>query len=127
MAKALEHSADGTQKRTAGIIDWRKKISDHVAYALLIYTGLQIFMTMQVLNQNHNSIMPYLALVVLVFAIIPGCRLFEARWTELGEADAHDPALRSRFNRDCMIIWAIAIGLPLVLTAFFKGVTLLVA
>jgi hypothetical protein len=33
--------------RTAGRpLDWRKRMSDNIAYALLVYTGLQIFVTM---------------------------------------------------------------------------------
>ena len=31
-------------------IDWRKRMSDNIAYALLVYTALQIFMTMGALH-----------------------------------------------------------------------------
>ena len=37
-------------------------MSDHVAYALLVYTGLQIFVTMGALKTEHGSILPYFAL-----------------------------------------------------------------
>ena len=124
MAQSLSHSAARARSHAAAL-DWRKKISDHVAYGLLFYTALQILITMTVLKSNHSSIMPYFALVVLVAAIIPGCRMFEARWSELTDKQAADPALAPRFRRDRLAIWLCAIGLPFALTAFFKGVGLL--
>lgn len=102
-------------------IDWHKRMSDHVAYALLAYTGLQIFVTMHALKQGNGSILPYFALVVLVAAIIPGCRMFERRYDGLSEAEARDPALARRFRRDRLALWLCAIGLPFALTAAFKG------
>jgi len=111
--------------RKAGGLDWRKKMSDHVAFALLIYTGLQIFVTMAALKTGHGSIMPYFALIVLVVAIIPGCRMFEQRWDSLNDAEAADPDLAGRFKRDRLALWLCAIGLPFALTAIFKGLAAL--
>ena len=121
MDKALWESA-ASQKRAGRKLDWRKKMSDNVAYALLVYTGLQIFVTMGALKNGSGSIMPYLALIVLVAAIIPGCRLFEKRWDALSDSQAADPALRGRFRRDLAVLWLCAIGLPLALTALFMGI-----
>ncbi|MGC1270176.1 MAG: hypothetical protein WA842_06225 [Croceibacterium sp.] len=116
-----------TRKTRAGQkVDWRRRMSDHVAYALLTYTGVQIFVTMQALKAGHGSILPYFALIVLVAAIIPGCRWFEKRWDSLSDDEAHDPALAPAFRRDRMALWACAIGLPLALTALFKGVAALI-
>lgn len=125
MGHALDRTAGQTQKRAVEKLDWRSRMSDHVAYALLAYTGLQIFVTMTALKSDFNSIMPYFALVVLVIAIIPGCRMFEARWSELSDEQAANPELAGRFARDRLAIWLCAIGLPFALTAFFKGVLLL--
>jgi hypothetical protein len=107
--------------QTGTRLDWRKKMSDHVAFALLIYTGLQIFVTMNALKTGHGSILPYFALIVLVVAIIPGCRMFEQRWDLLSDAEAADPALAPAFKRDRLALWLCAIGLPFALTALFKG------
>ncbi len=127
MAKALHHSAEQAQQRTADKLDWRKRVSDHVAYGLLVYTGLQIFVTMTVLKENSSSILPYFALVVLVFAIIPACRLFEARWSELSDEAAADPALAGTYRRDRAIIWCFALLAPLALAAIVKGLAALLA
>jgi hypothetical protein len=106
--------------------DWRKAMSDHVAFALLTYTGLQIFVTVEALAEGFSSILPYVALIALVAAIIPACRWFERRWTDLSDDDAADPALAGAFRRDTIGLWVLAIGLPLALTGLFKTIFALV-
>ncbi|HEY6816456.1 MAG TPA: hypothetical protein VI168_13025 [Croceibacterium sp.] len=121
MDKALrERSA--TQKRAGAKLDWRRKMSDHVAYGLLVYTGLQIFVTMGALKVGQGSILPYFALIVLVVAIIPGCRMFEKRWESLSDSEAANPELADRYKRDRLLVWLFALGLPFALTGIFKGV-----
>jgi len=100
--------------------DWRRAMSDHVAYSLLVYTGLQIFLTVKALAEGSSSILPYAALVILVAAIIPACRWFERRWTDLSDDDAINPELSSIFRRDTIALWALAIGLPFVLNGLIK-------
>ena len=107
------------------MIDWRRKMSDNIAYALLVYTALQIFVTMGALKAEGGSLLPYLALVILVIAIIPACRRFEKRWNRLSEDQAHDPALAAYFRRDRTMLWLLAIGLPFLLTGLFKGLAIL--
>ena len=118
MAKALHQNG----RAESHPIDWRKGMSSNVAYALLVYTGLHIFVTVKAMADGTGSLLPYLALVVLVALIIPACRSFERRWVRIDEAQAHDPALRGAYRRDQAILWTFAMGLPLVLTAIFKAV-----
>jgi hypothetical protein len=106
-------------------IDWRRKMSDHIAYALLVYTGLQIFVTMGALRSTGGSLLPYLALVILVIAIIPACRNYERRWNRLNDDQAHDPAMAVAFRHDRMWLWLLAIGLPFALTGLFRGMAAL--
>lgn len=115
MDKALWDS--GRPKAEAGKrLDWRRRMSDHVAYALLFYTGLQIFVTMSVLKHTTQSILPYFALIVLVAAVIPGCRVFEKRWEGLSDEAAADPSLKRPFQRDRLMVWIAALGLPFLVT-----------
>ena len=123
MDKALRQSA--IKKHAGRKLDWRRRMSDNVAYALLTYTGLQIFVTMTALKSGHGSVLPYFALIVLVAAIIPGCRMFEKRWDSLSDSEAANPELRDRFRRDQVVLWLCAIGLPFALTFGYKGVTAL--
>ena len=102
--------------------DWRKAMSDNVAYALLVYTGLQIFLTMNAIKTlAQGSILPYLSLILLVAAIIPACRRLEKRWEVLDDVHAADPALRAHFRRDQFLLWLLAIGLPFVLTGLITA------
>lgn len=110
------------QVSTAKTRDWRKAMSDHVAYALLVYTGLQIFLTVKALSSGFSSILPYLALIVLVAAIIPACRWFERRWSWLSDEQAADMTYAGAFRRDTIALWLLAISLPLGLTALFKAI-----
>lgn len=112
------HQASAQQSAVKPL-DWRKRMSDQIAYALLVYTALQIFVTMGALRGEAHSLLPYLALIVLVAAIIPSCRRFEQRWNRLSEAQSHDPALSPLYRRDLAALWALAIGLPFALTGVF--------
>jgi len=107
------------------IVDWRKRISDHIAYALLVYTALQIFITIGALRQLGSSLLPYLALVVLVVAVIPACRMMERRWTRLSDAQAVSPDCAPAYRRDRAVVWIVAIGAPFVLTGMLQGISLL--
>jgi len=101
-------------------LDWRKRMSDTIAYALLVYTALQIFVTMGALKSEGGSLLPYLALIILVSAIIPSCHRFERRWNRLDDGQAADPALARPYHRDRLIVWAVAIGLPFAITGAFR-------
>jgi hypothetical protein len=102
-------------------LDWRKRMSDTVAYSLLVYTSLQIFVTLRTLEGEGGSMLPMLALVVLVAGVIPMFRHFERRWEVLSDDEASDPALRGAFRRDQLATWAVAIGLPFLLAAMFRA------
>jgi hypothetical protein len=106
--------------------DWRRRMSDNIAFALLAYTTLQIFVTMGALRgEEGGSLLPYLALIILVVAIIPACRSFERRWNRLTDEQAHDPALTRYYRRDQFWLWLLAIGLPFALTGLFKCLAIL--
>lgn len=127
MAKALTDQPQ-TETRTAEHpqqsahdVNWRSKVSDHVAYSLLVYTGLHIFVTMGALKSGGGSLLPYFALVVLVVAIIPALRFLERRWQQFAESDIADTVLAPQFRREMALLWAAAIGLPLVLTVSAKA------
>ena len=124
MVKAVRnHRVDGEFATPPRKRDWRKAMSDNVAYALLVYTGLQIFMTVGAMKKiAEGSSLPYLSLIVLVAAIIPACRRFERRWDSLSDEQAADPALRGYFRRDLAFLWLLAIGLPFVLTGIVIGI-----
>lgn len=122
----FDHLPDPAAPRAGGrLLDWRKGMSDNIAYALLVYTALQIVLTMGVLRAQGASVLPYLALVILVAAIIPSCRRFERRWSRLDDLRAADPGLARRYRRDQAGLWALAIGLPFLIAGGFRLLALL--
>ena len=123
MARALDKPQVAALGQTK-VLDWRKRMSDNIAYALLIYTALQIFVTMGALEGKGGSLLPYFALIILVAAIIPACRRFEKRWNRLDDTQAADPAFASFYRRDRMWLWVMAIGLPFAVTGLFKALAM---
>lgn len=115
----LSHQQETGAKRQR---DWRKSMSDNVAYALLVYTALQIFLTVKAISSGSSSIMPYVALIILVAGIVPACRWFEKRWAGLTDDEAADMQFAGSFRRDQIGLWMLAICLPIALTAIFKAV-----
>ena len=114
--------ADGTHHV---VKDWRRRISDNLAYGLLTYTILQIFVTMKQMKEVSNSMLPYIALVVLVAAIIPAARMLERHWDRLSDESALDPIHARRFRRDRAIIWLSAVGLPFLLAGSARALAML--
>ena len=118
----LSQQHEAADMETSGRVrDWRKSMSDHVAYALLVYTALQIFLTVKAMSEGFSSIFPYVALVALVAAMIPLCRWFEKRWADLTDEQASDMDYAGAFRRDAIGLWMLAICLPLALTVIFKA------
>lgn len=101
--------------------DWGKAMSDNVAIALIVYTALHIFLTVGAIKATGLRSLAMVALVVLVAGIIPACHALDKRWRSLSPADAHDPALAGAFRRDQIALWALAVGLPFLLTALFRS------
>lgn len=124
MARAQSEAQLEAQSRHERRTEWPSRVSDHVAYALLVYTGLHIFVTMAALKTGAGSLLPYFALVVLVAAIIPALRAVELRWQNLAASEADDARnaeLEPMFRREMALLWVAAIGLPLVLTMAAKA------
>ena len=102
-------------------VDWRKSMSDNVAIALIVYTGLNIFLTVDAMKHTGLRSLSMVCLIILVAGIIPACRKFEKRWRDISDTDAHDPQLAGAYRRDQLFLWVLAIGLPFALTLLFKA------
>jgi hypothetical protein len=96
---------------------YSKRISDHVAVALVVYTLALIFITSPAMSSEGTSILPYFGLVLFVAMVIPGCRNMERRWQGL-EASRPDDIER-QFTADRIKLWVAAIGIPIVLAVLF--------
>lgn len=127
MDKALWKAFQRTDEAQAKPHGWSRRMSDHIAYALLIYTGLNIVLTVGAIKGAlEGSILPYFSLVILVAAIIPGCRSLEKRWERLDRSGTDEWTLKRDFARDRALVWAAAIVLPVALTLVFKAIATVV-
>jgi hypothetical protein len=87
-----------------------KRMSTHIAYALVVYTLLLIFEVSPQMESKGMSIMPYFILVALVGLAILPCRNLERRWQFL-DAQGRDD-LEGLFKRDVVMLWLGAVGIP---------------
>lgn len=111
-----------TVKTVAPETVWERRISNHVAYALLAYTGLQIFVVMGAINDDGMSILPYLGLIALVGIVIPICRRMEKRWQALGRSELSESSLMRIYRGDRLGIWLFAIGFPFAFVLLVKAI-----
>lgn len=96
-----------------------KRISDHVATALVVYTLMLIFVTSPAMESSGTSILPYFMLVVFVAMVIPACRNMERRWQGFETSGGGASGLEGRFNADRIKLWVAALGIPVLLYVLF--------
>lgn len=121
MVKPFDHSSASLPPEERPSVDWGKAMSDNVALALIVYTGLHIFLTVGAIKETGLRSLAMVALVILVAGIIPACRAFEKRWRDLPADQLHDCALAPAYRRDQLLLWALALGLPFLLTLLFRS------
>jgi predicted membrane protein len=98
---------------------YAKRISDHVAVALVVYTLALIFVTSPAMKSEGTSILPYFALVGFVAMVIPACRNMERRWQILEKGELGETGLETRFTADRIKLWVAALGIPVLLAVLF--------
>jgi predicted ABC-type exoprotein transport system permease subunit len=98
---------------------YSKRMSDHVAFALVIYTLALIFLVTPTIESGGTSIFPYFVLVLFVAAVIPLCRNLERRWQALDANAYSGDGLESRYFADRLKLWVAAVGIPSALAVLF--------
>ena len=98
---------------------YAKRMSDHVAIALVVYTLVLIFLVTPTIESSGMSIFPYFVLVLFVAAVIPFCRNLERRWQKLCATALPDDGLETQYVADRMKLWVAAIAMPAVLAVLF--------
>ncbi|AMO72070.1 hypothetical protein AZE99_09620 [Sphingorhabdus sp. M41] len=103
-------------------VRWDKKMSNNCAAALLVYTLAQIFIVLRFIETKGMSIAPYFGLILLVAVIIPFCRNFEKRWANMSNSGLSEQSLAAKFRADQVILWLLALGLPVLFVAVIKAI-----
>lgn len=120
--KSVTVSRSGKDIESSHSVRWDKKMSNNCAFALLVYTMMQIFFVISFIETKGMSIAPYFGLVILVALIIPFCRNFEKRWQEIGQSNLSDQSMAARFRKDQVVLWMLAIGLPFVFVGLISAI-----
>ncbi|ATW05566.1 hypothetical protein C8024_06170 [Sphingopyxis sp. BSNA05] len=102
-------------------VRWDKKMSNNCAAALLVYTILQIFVVLRFIETKGMSIAPYFGLILLVAVIIPFCRNFEKRWSDMSSSGLTEQSLAAKFRADQSLLWLLAVGLPFLFVGLIAG------
>lgn len=90
-----------------------KRMSTHIAYALVVYTLLLIFEVSPQMESKGMAIWPYFVLVLLVGLAILPCRNLERKWQAIDARSETD--VEGRFRRDVITLWLGAVGVPTLL------------
>jgi hypothetical protein len=98
---------------------YSKRMSDHVAFALVVYTLMLIFLVTPTIESGGTSIFPYFVLVLFVGAVIPLCRNMERRWQALDAATYNGDGLQSQYTADRLKLWTAALAIPAFLAVVF--------
>jgi hypothetical protein len=100
---------------------YSKRMSDHVAYALVFYTLMLIFAVTPTMKSEGTSIFPYFLLVAFVAAVIPAAHGLEKKWQALSAEDRGDGSLDARFTADRIKLWVAAVGIPCLIAGVSLG------
>ncbi len=98
---------------------YSKRMSDHVAFALVVYTLMLIFLVTPTIESGGTSIFPYFVLVLFVGAVIPLCRNMERRWQALDAATYNGEGLQTQYTTDRLKLWTAALAIPAILAVLF--------
>jgi hypothetical protein len=111
-SRAIGRSSSHTHKSLS------KRMSTHIAYALVAYTLMLIFLVAPAMETGSMAIWPYLLLVAFVGMVIVPCRNLERRWHHVVGDNAE-----GLFWRDAAGLWLAAIGLPVLLMLGFRAIS----
>jgi len=84
---------------------WCKRISSHLAAALVVFCLLQIF----IIAKLGGSLLLHLGVIVAIGGFGIAARGLERRWEMLEQGGLSDGGLRVRFRADLIQLWTAAI------------------
>ncbi len=101
MAALWDHRAVGEQNPPS----YAKRISTHLAAALVVFCLLQIF----IVAKMGGSLVLHLGIIVAIGGFAVAARGLEHRWQMLEQGGLSRPGLGLRFRRDVIQLWAASL------------------
>jgi hypothetical protein len=96
--------------RSAGMEGFAKRVSSHLACALVVFALLQIL----IVAKTGGSLALHLGIIIAIGGFALAARELEHRWAALEEHGGFANAeLQARFRRDVLHIWVASLISPL--------------
>lgn len=95
----------GRSARGSGI-GYAKRMSTHLAAALVVFCLLQIF----IVTRMGGSLILHLGVIIAIGGFAIFARDFERRWEMLDQSGLSGHGLDVRFRRDLAQLWLVSIG-----------------
>jgi hypothetical protein len=86
-------------------LGYGKRMSTHLAAALVIFALLQIF----IVAKLGGSLILHLGIIVAIGLFAVAARALERRWVILGQSGLSQSGLSVRFRRDLLQLWTSSI------------------
>lgn len=91
-----------------GTVDYAKKMSSHVAAALVFFAVLQI----AVVAKSGGSLLMHFGIFLAIGGFSIAARGLEQRWSHLGQQDAGTDLLKAQFHADLLPLWGASLVAP---------------
>ncbi|CAN5364776.1 hypothetical protein BH10PSE12_BH10PSE12_27820 [soil metagenome] len=94
---------------SAQAAEYDKRMSSHLAGALVIFALLQIF----VVARMGGSLLLHLGIIIAIALFATAARTLERRWVILAQSGLPSAGLATRFRIDLLQLWATSLLTPL--------------
>jgi len=101
---------------------WKRRISNHAAAALLVFTLLHIVCVTAASGYTGARWVSFLGIALLVLVVIPAISKIEARWEALTRQPLGPAEIVTHFRRERRRLWLAAVTMPFVWTGLFLGI-----
>ena len=106
---------------------WKRRISNHAAAALLVFTLLHIVCVAAASGYTGARWVKYLGIALLILVVIPAISRIEARWEALTRQPLGPAEIVTHFRRERRRLWLAAITVPFLWTGLFLALYAIVA
>lgn len=97
-------------------------MSRHASGALLTFALLQIAGVVALSDMPGGSVLPFVALSVLLLVALPFSRMLERRWSGLASTALPSSGLMQAFRADRSRLWRLALIVPTLWIGLFAVV-----
>ena len=98
-----------------------RRMTWHVAAALIVYAGLQLWLVIGAVSDGATRVLPYVAVGLVLVAVVPLARRIEQRWARLAQTALPSRQLSRSYRLEALRLWVAAIVLPFIWVGAFVG------